>query len=87
MIIVTVVIGIQIMVDISKLKIGDKVHYVPFEGCDETLYQNGIVKEIPDFTIDSVRVVFNCAGEWGNFKNYTSQLTRIKQLKLGWYHG
>lgn len=87
MIIVTLVIGIHIMIDISKLKIGDKVHYIPFDGCDESLYENGMVKEIPDFTITQVRVVYNCAGEWKNFKDYISQLTNINQLNLGWYHG
>jgi len=35
------------MIDISTIKIGDKVHYIPFEGCDESLIENGIVKEIP----------------------------------------
>lgn len=74
------------MIDISKIKIGDKVHYIPFEGCDELLYENGMVKEIPDHTNNSIRVVYNCAGEWDNFMNYTSQLTNINQLRDGWYH-
>ena len=47
------------MIDISTIKIGDKVHYIPFEGCDESLIENGIVKEIPEHTFDSVRVVTN----------------------------
>ena len=74
------------MIDISKLKIGDKVHYIPFKGCDESQYENGMVKEIPDHTNTAVRVVFNCAGEWNNFMNYTSQLTNINQLEMGWKH-
>jgi hypothetical protein len=74
------------MIDISKLRIGDKVHYVPFEGCDETMIENGVVKEIPENSLTEVRVVYNCAGEWENFKNYTSQLTPIKKLKMGWYY-
>jgi len=44
------------------------------------------VKEIPDHTNSQVRVVFNCAGEWDNFMNYTSQLTPIERLEMGWKH-
>lgn len=74
------------MIDISKLKIGDRVHYIPFEGCDEKTYENGMVKEIPEHTNDHIRVVFHCAGEWKNFMNYTSQLTPVRQLRMGWFH-
>ena len=31
-----------------------------------------------------VRVVYNCAGDWDNFKNYTAALTNLSDLKLGW---
>ena len=34
------------MIDISKLKIGDKVHYVRDNDTDH--YENGMVKEVPD---------------------------------------
>jgi hypothetical protein len=74
------------MIDISKIKIGDRVSYRPFKGCDPSLIENGMVKEIPDHTNDSIRVVFNCAGEWNNFADYTSQLTSIDQLEIGWSH-
>jgi hypothetical protein len=87
-------------INIARLKIGDKVHYTPFEGCSDDLIENGVVKEIPDHTNISeldldlwhvyakglIRVVFNCAGEWDNFKNYTSQLTPIDKLAMGWVH-
>lgn len=81
------------MIDISKLKIGDKVHYQP-EHYTETEWENGMIKEIPDFATDktatigynSIRVVYNCAGNWENFKNYTSALTNLRDLKLGWKH-
>jgi hypothetical protein len=43
-----------------------------------------MVKEIPD--IHNVRVVYHCAGEWDNFKNYTSALTPIDYLHKGWKH-
>jgi hypothetical protein len=73
------------LIDISKLKIGDKVYYQPnYYGKEK--WENGIIKEIPDFTLTSVRVVYNCNGDWNNYKNYTSALTNINDLKLGWKH-
>lgn len=69
--------------DISKLKVGDKVHYQPSHYGEER-WENGMVKEIPEHTNDSVRVVYNCAGDWDNFKNYTSALTHKRDLFLGW---
>ena len=72
-------------IDIAKLRIGDKVYYQPhYFGEDK--WENGIVKEIPEFTTTSVRVVYNCAGDWDNYKDYTSALTNITDLKLGWKH-
>jgi len=68
--------------DISKLKIGEKVHYTKAPG----IYENGRVKEIPDHTNTEIRVVYNCAGDWDNFMNYTSALTPISKLGLGWKH-
>lgn len=73
------------MIDISKLKIGDKVHYQP-EHYGDNKWENGIIKEIPEWSTDSVRVVYNCAGNWDNYKDYTSALTNIRDLKLEWKH-
>lgn len=73
------------MIDISKLKIGDKVHYQPSH-YDDNRWENGMVKEIPDHTNTSIRVVYNCGGDWDNFQNYTSALTNLEHLKLGWKH-
>jgi hypothetical protein len=70
------------MIDQSKLKVGDKVCYQP--DYDEEKWENGMIKEIPDFTTESVRVVYNCGGNWANFKAYTSALTSLKDLKIGW---
>lgn len=75
----------MIDIDISKLKIGDKVHYQP-DHYGENEYENGMVKEIPNHTNNSIRVVYNCAGDWDNFKDYTSALTNLRDLKLGWRH-
>jgi len=77
----------------SVLKIGQKVHYQP-EHYGEAEWENGLIKEIPDFASDSeptieykcVRVVYNCNDDWKNYKNYTSALTHIRDLKLGWKH-
>ena len=78
------------MIDISKLKVGDKVHYQP-EHYGEIRWENGLIKEIPKLApkivgYSCVRVVYNCAGNWANFKDYTSALTNLRDLKLGWKH-
>lgn len=84
------------MVDIAKLKVGDKVYYQPEHyknilvldnTTEETVtekWENGLVKEIPDWSTDSIRVVYNCCGDWNNYKDYTSALTNISDLYLGW---
>jgi hypothetical protein len=72
------------MIDISKIKIGDKVCYQPDHYKSENKYENGIVKEVPDWSKDSIRVVYNCAGDWNNYKDYTSALTNVRDLTLGW---
>lgn len=69
----------------GDLKVGDKVHYIPFEGCDDTLIQNGKVKSLSDMVYNIVFVVFNCNNEWDNYMDYTGQGTSVKQLKKGWY--
>ena len=73
------------MIDKASLKIGDKVHYIR-DGGSETEAENGMVKKIPEDGIDSVWVVYDCAGEWDNFKNYISAFTPIKNLYKGWIH-
>ena len=73
------------MVDISKLKVGDKVYYQPSH-YPENKWENGIVKEIPNSSLDSVRVVYNCGGDWKNYQNYTSALTHSRDLFIGWKH-
>lgn len=46
--------------------------------------KNGIIKEIPNHTDDAVRVVYHCNNDWNDYKNYTSALTNLRDLKLGW---
>ena len=72
-------------IDQASLKIGDKVHYQP-EHYGDGRWENGMIKEIPDHTTESVRVVYNCNGEWGRFEAYTSALTDLSDLKLNWRH-
>jgi len=72
--------------DISKVKVGDKVHYMPDYKIKDNIYENGIVKEIPENQLDSIRVVYNCCGDWKNYKDYTSQLTNTRDLYIGWNH-
>lgn len=71
------------MINIANLNIGDKVHYIPFEGAE---HENGLVKEIPKAELNHVRVVYHCAGNWDNFKDYTSALTPVSKLYNGWKH-
>lgn len=72
------------MLDIAKLTIGQKVHYQPKHFGDK--FENGMIKEIPEHTNTEVRVVFNCGGDWDNFQDYTSALTKISDLHLNWKH-
>ena len=72
------------MIDISKIRVGDKVCYQPDHYKIDNKYENGIVKEVPDWSIDSIRVVYNCGGDWKNYKDYTSALTNVRDLSLGW---
>ena len=67
----------------DELKVGDSVRYQPNHYKDDK-WENGIVKEIPEHTKNAVRVVYNCGNDWGNYKNYTSALTNLKDLKKGW---
>jgi len=71
--------------NIAELRIGDKVHYQPSHFRKEE-WENGMVKEIPNHTNTAIRVVYNCAGDWDNFKDYTSALTDLTDLKMGWRH-
>lgn len=71
------------MIDIAQVKVGDKVHYIGFDGSEP---ENGIVKEVPQDQLNSVRVVYACAGDWNNYKNYTSVLTSVRELHKEWHH-
>ena len=72
------------MKTMQKYKVGDKVTYVPFKGCDKKHYEHGIVKEIPEHTDLAIRVVYHCADDWDNYKDYTSALTLIRCIANDW---
>ena len=73
---------LQELLILSHPRPGDKVHYIPFEGCEDSEYENGIVKSISN--ADNLFVVYHCGGDWKNFQNYTAARTSIKDLKVGW---
>lgn len=68
------------MLEQKDLSVGQKVHYAP----DHGKIENGIIKEIPEHTQAEVRVVYNCGGNWDHYENYTSALTNLRDLRLGW---
>jgi len=73
------------MIDIAKVKVGDKVHYQPSHN-SEFNWENGIVKEVPEDSLVYIRVVYHCNGEWEDYQNYTGQSTNIRDLHEGWKH-
>jgi hypothetical protein len=59
------------------LSIGERVTYItPYET------EIGIVKSISDE--EHVFVVYNCGGDWDNYRDYTAARTKISDLKHGW---
>ena len=73
------------MIDVAKLSLGDKVHYQP-KHYGENEWGNGVIKEIREEKLDAVWVVYHCAGNWDRYSEYTSALTNLRDLKLGWRH-
>jgi len=64
------------------MKVGDKVHYIPFDNCHESLFENGIIKSFAPN--GNPFVVYNCNGEWDKIEDYTAANTPPNMLKLGW---
>ena len=66
------------------MKIGDKVHYIRESGYIE----DGIIKTLQ---VDDKRgvlgafVVYDCDDNWEGYQGYTAALTRIEDLRLGWF--
>ena len=66
------------------MKAGDKVHYIPFKGCDPSQYENGIIKKETS-NGNGFFVVYNCAGNWYRIEDYTAANTPKDMLRPGWY--
>lgn len=69
---------------ILKLKPGDKVSYIPCEDCVPSQYEKGVVKIPCKRGENQIRVVYHCNNEWAAYEEYTSQLTPISRIKIGW---
>lgn len=69
----------------EDVKVGDRVHYQPTHYLETDRWENGIVKEVPEFSLSSVRVVYHVANnDWDNFAKYTSAMTDCLDLNEGW---
>lgn len=73
------------MINVEQVSVGDEVHYQP-EHYGEGEWENGVVKETRNGVTDAVWVVYNCAGNWHRYKDYTSAKTQLSDLNLGWRH-
>jgi hypothetical protein len=63
---------------------GDRVYYIPFDGCPFEKIEFGIVKSINEMDLTSLFVVFNCGEDWENYWDYTGQSTKKENLFDGW---
>ena len=66
------------------MKPGDKVTYIPHHSANlPQAWRHGIIKSVtPDGA--AFFVVYNCAGEWHNYKQYTAARTNPADLRPGW---
>lgn len=72
------------MVEITKLKCGDNVHYAPSHYRKSGKYENGVVKSIAPN--GGVFVVYNCGGQWHKFMDYTAANTSPNDLFMEWMY-
>lgn len=66
---------------VTEPKVDDLVHYIPFDGCNVSLITNGIIKGV---NVGHVWVVYHCADDWENYRDYTGALTPLRRLYNGW---
>jgi hypothetical protein len=71
--------------DISELEVGQRVYYQPSHYQNHE-WENGVIKEIRDTCETGVWVVYNCNNDWKHYVEYTSALTNLQDLFLGWKH-
>ena len=60
------------------MQIGDKVTYRGYGGHT----QEGVVKDIA--MDEDPFVVYNCGGDWENYRDYTGAKTPKGRIKMGW---
>jgi len=60
---------------------GELVTFIPYSDCVKELWENGIVKAV---TPTGIRVVYHVGEGWSSYRDYTSALTSIAQLRRGW---
>lgn len=68
----------------SYAKPGNKVHYVPFIGANDSMIENGIIKSNNEGMDGHCFVVFNCANDWDNYDQYTGANCKYDFLRKGW---
>jgi len=68
----------------SNFRKGNKVHYVPYEGCSNEECRNGVVKNTFNGYDDHTNIAFDCTHEPENYMKYKGELTLDSKVKLGW---
>jgi hypothetical protein len=58
------------------------VTYIPFKGCDRSLWEMGKVKSYNNAQ-KIAWVVYKCNNDWDNFENYTAAATNYSDLLRG----
>ncbi len=68
----------------EPMKKGDKVHFVPFEGCTDDDCRNGVVKNAFSGLPGSVYVAFDCCNDPDNYMMHRGYLTYESKLEPDW---
>lgn len=63
------------------MQVGDFVHYIPASSFG--MPENGRIKRMM-LDNNQAYVVYNCAGEWWRYDDYTAALTGLDNLHPGW---
>ena len=68
----------------NKFKKGDRVHYIPYDGCTNEECRNGVVKNTFNGYDDHTNVSFGCEENPEDFMKYKGELIPDSKLELGW---
>jgi len=66
------------------MKKGDKVHYVPFEGCTNDDCKNGVVKNAFSGLDTHIYVAFDCCHEPEEYMKYKGIIMPLSKLEPDW---